>query len=40
MNEEERLKYMNTAFKGAVKFRNRLLANLSNASAIIMALCR
>lgn len=37
MNEEERLKYMNTLLKGQLSSETDPLANLSNASAIIMA---
>lgn len=37
MNEEERLKYMNMLLKGQLSSERDILANLSNASAIIMA---
>lgn len=37
MNEEERLKYMNMLLKGQLSSEEDPLANLSNASAIIMA---
>lgn len=37
MNEEERLRYMNTLLKGQLSSEEDPIANLSNASAIIMA---
>ena len=37
MNEEERLKYMNMLLKSQLSLEQDDLANLSNASAIIMA---
>lgn len=37
MNEEERLKYMNMLLRGQLSSERDVLANLSNASAIIMA---
>lgn len=37
MNDEERLKYMSMLLKGQLSSESDILANLSNASAIIMA---